>query len=222
MSSQIRIHSVNPVTHDVLHFVTDKPGNLLFHPGQAADISIDKPGWQDEKRSFTFTSLPSEDHLEFVIKTYPERKSVTNELRTLKPDDRLFIHDVFGSIEYKGEGIFIAGGAGVTPFISIFKDLKAKKAIGNNKLIFANKTASDIILEKEFRALLDKNFINILSNENSDGYHSGFITAEFLAPFIQGSDQYIYLCGPDPMMDAVEGQLAQLGVSPDRLVKETF
>jgi ferredoxin-NADP reductase len=42
---------------------------------------------------------------------------------------------MFGAIEYKGEGVFIAGGAGVTPFIAILRQLQAENKIANNKLI---------------------------------------------------------------------------------------
>ena len=100
-----------------------------------------------EKRPFTFTCLPNDDYLEFTIKTYPSHKGVTNELLQLKQEDELILHDVFGAIAYKGEGVFIAGGAGVTPFISIFRFLRSKNEIGGNKLIFANKRKADIILK---------------------------------------------------------------------------
>jgi predicted ferric reductase len=43
----------------------------------------------------------------------------------LKHGDELIIRDVWGAIEYKGEGVFIAGGAGVTPFIAILRQLQA-------------------------------------------------------------------------------------------------
>lgn len=42
----------------------------------------------------------------------------------------LILHEVFGTISYQGEGLFIAGGAGVTPFISLFRSLKSKNEIG--------------------------------------------------------------------------------------------
>ena len=218
----VYIQSIHHVTHNVLQITTDKPVKLQFHPGQAADISIDKEDWKDEKRSFTFTSLPDDNHLEFVIKTYPDHKGVTNQLLILQPNDRLRVHDIFGSIKYNGEGLFIAGGAGITPFISIFRDLKSKDAIGNNKLIFANKSEADIILKNEFTDMLGKNFINILSEGNSHSYHSGFITKEFLSNYIVDSNTTIYLCGPPPMMKAVEKHLKELSVSHDYIVKETF
>ena len=55
--------------------------------------------------------------------------------------------------EYKGEGVFIAGGAGITPFLSIFRYLNSKNEINNNILIFANKTKADIIHEEELKSL---------------------------------------------------------------------
>ena len=101
----VKIKSIKHITHDVLQIVTEKPQSFNFIPGQATEISINKNGWRDEKRPFTFTSLPYDDYLEFNIKTYPSHKSVTNELLNLKKNDELILHDVFGAIAYKSEGI---------------------------------------------------------------------------------------------------------------------
>lgn len=208
----VKLFSIEKVTHDVVRIITAKPAGYKFTPGQATEIAINKKGWEKEKRPFTFTCLPEDDYLEFTIKTYPEHKGVTNELLKLKKDDELILHDVFGAITYKKEGVFIAGGAGVTPFISIFRQLRTKKEIGNNVLVFANKTRADIILENEFTELLGDAFINILSDEKSPGYHYGMITEDFLKANLSGFDQQFYVCGPPPMMDALLKQLTNLGV----------
>lgn len=218
----VKIKSIDQITHDVLKIVTDKPKDYNFIPGQATEVAINKKNWKDKKRPFTFTSLPENDYLEFTIKTYPSHKSMTNELLRLKTDDELILHDVFGAINYKGEGIFIAGGAGVTPFISIFRYLHSKNEIGECKLIFANKTKRDIILEQEFKNLLGKNFINILSEEKSNGYANGFITMDFLQDNFGGINQYFYLCGPLPMIEFVEKQLQDLNVGEKQIIKEEF
>lgn len=171
MKNQIlNIVSTKNVTHDVLRILTSKPSGFDFVPGQAANLAINKSGWRREERPFTFTNLPTDNSLEFTIKTYPEHEGVTNELLQLKQDDGLVLHEVFGAIAYKGEGVFIAGGAGITPFISIFRNLKARNEIGNNMLVFANKTKADIILESEFEQLLGDKFVNILSDEQIEGY----------------------------------------------------
>jgi ferredoxin-NADP reductase len=215
-----KIKSIGKVTHDVLRIILEKPDNYIFTPGQATEVAINKEGWREERRPFTFTCLPNDDYLEFTIKTYPLRKGVTNELLRLKPGDELIIHDVWGAISYKGEGVFIAGGAGITPFISIFRYLQSGHRINSNKLIFANKTRSDIIYEKELTALLGKSFVNILSDEDSAGYSHGMITEEFLKKNIENFDKTFYVCGPPPMMDAVQGYLTNLGVGTNRVVVE--
>ena len=218
----VKVKSINKVTHDVLRIVTEKPSDYTFTPGQATEVSINKNGWKDEKRPFTFTCLPDNDYLEFTIKTYPDHKGVTNELLQLNKNDELILHDVFGDIAYKGEGVFIAGGAGITPFISIFRYLQSKNEIGGNKLIFANKTKADIILEEELKNILGENFINVLSDEKVDGYANGYITEDFLQANMGGPNKKIYICGPPPMMGAIEKMLANLHVDEKLIIKEAF
>jgi ferredoxin-NADP reductase len=216
----VKILTIGHITRDALQIFTERPQGLDFKPGQAIDISINKEGWKNELRPFTFTSLPDDDYLQFTIKTYPSHKGVTNELLQLRKNDELILNDVFGAIEYKGEGYFIAGGAGITPFISIFRYLRAKNAIGDNKLIYANKTRDDIILKYEFHYFLGNNFINILSDEVAEGYAHGFITENFLKEHMTDFNRNIYLCGPPPMMDAVEKILSGLNVDGKLIIKE--
>lgn len=218
----VKVKFTEAITHDVVRIVTERPANYKFIPGQATEISLNKDGWYNEKRPFTFTCLPTADFLEFTIKTYPTHLGVTNELLKLKKDDELILHDVFGTISYKGEGVFIAGGAGVTPFLSILRDLHAQGKIKGNKLIFANKTKADIIHREEFEKMLGKNFINILSDEVTKEYGHGHITKHFLGEHIKDFKKHFYVCGPPAMMDAVEAQLAALRVESELVVIEVF
>ena len=132
----------------------------------------------------------------------------------------MILHDVFGDIEYKGEGVFIAGGAGVTPFISIFRHLQLANEIGNNKLIFPNKTKADIILEEEFKSLLGEIFINVLSDEKVDAYANGYITEDFLKANIGDINKNFYVCGPPPMMDAIEKMLTNLHLAEKLIIRK--
>lgn len=216
----VKISSIEKVTHDVVRITTEKPGNYLFVPGQATEVAINKSGWQTKRRPFSFTNLPSHNYLEFIIKTYPKHQGVTNELLQLKEHDELIIHDVFGAITYTNEGIFIAGGAGITPFISIFRFLQSTNKIGNNQLLFANKTKADIILEDEFKQLLGNAFVNILSDEKVDEYNYGMISEEFLKANIRNFNQQFYVCGPPPMMNMVTDLLTRLGVGKKAITVE--
>ncbi len=223
MSKQyVRIKSIKKVTHDTLSIVTEKPDGFTFKPGQATNIAIDRKGWEEEARPFTFASLPEDDFFEFVIKTYPEHDGATDKLLDVQAGERLILSQVYGTIEYKGEGVFIAGGSGITPFLSILRDLHRKSRTGNNKLIFANKTEKDIILKGELEEILGESFVNILSEEKIEGYEHGFVNDEFLKREVGDFNGYFYLCGPPVMMNKVEGYLNDLGVDKDQIVKETF
>lgn len=222
MEQIVKILFKEHVTHDVLRIVAEKPSILTYTPGQAVDISINKPGWEKEIRSFTFTSLPNDDFIEFTIKTYPSHNGVTAELLSLNIGDELIIYDVFGDIAFKGVGLFIAGGAGITPFLAILKKLEAEHKIEHNKLLFANKTKADIIHEEKFNRLLGANFVNVLSDENISGYEHGFVTAELIKKLTDEHTQFLYLCGPPPMMNAIEKQFISLGISDSQIIKEGF
>jgi ferredoxin-NADP reductase len=218
----VKIINVENVTHNVKRFTLSKPENYVFTPGQATDIVINKPEWLKERRPFTFTSLNEWDHLEFTIKIYDDHEGVTNQLGKLKIGDELILHDIWGAIHYKGEGVFIAGGAGVTPFIAIFRQLNKDGQLGNNQLIFSNKTSKDIILKDEFEQMLGSNFINTLTQEKADQYDNRFINEDYLREKIKNLDQYFYICGPDPMIEAISNDLQKMGVDKDKIVIEEF
>lgn len=210
------------VTHNVVRLKVEKPSGLEFVPGQAVDFALDKSEWKDELRPFTFTSLPQDDHLEFTIKVYPERHGVTDQIGKLKAGDSVLLGDVFGDIHYKGDGLFIAGGAGVTPFISVFKNLNREGKLGNNQLLFANKKEDDIIEREFFDKILGSNFVNVLSQEEVKGIKHGYITKDLISNQVDGDGAYFYLCGPPPMMDAVLKELEEMGVPKSKIIHEEF
>jgi ferredoxin-NADP reductase len=220
--AKVKILSIEKVTHNVVRLNLEKPEGISYTPGQATDITLDKSPWENEYRTFTFTSLPEEDKLQFTIKVYTDHKGVTEQIGQLKAGETINVYDVYGDIHYKGEGIFLAGGAGITPFISIFKQLEKENKIGNNKLIFANNRKEDIIDYEYFKRILGNNFINILSEEKVEGHEHGFVSKEMIEKYLDNDNSYVYLCGPPPMMNAVEKQLEELGIGEERIVKEGF
>ena len=216
----VKIISIEPVTHNVKRFTLEKPKGYSFNPGQATEVSINTPELKEERRPFTFTCLPEDDHLEFTIKIYTDHAGVTNALGKLNAGDELIIRDVWGAIEYKGEGIFIAGGAGVTPFIAIFRHLHKQGKVNGNKLIFSNKTSKDIILKDEFEKILGENFINILTEEDSNKYEHGRINEDYLKTNITNFRQHFYICGPDPFIKDISEALNKLGADTESVVFE--
>src|SRR5690606_11225024 len=155
-----------------------------------------------------------------TIKIYNNHDGVTQQLSQLNVGDELLIHDVWGAIQYKGEGVFIAGRAGITPFIAIFRELESTGKLGNNKLICSNKTEQDIILKSEFEQMLGNNFINTLTREKTGKYDHRKIDKAYLREKIEDFHQHFYICGPDAMVQDIQHILKELGASDDVVTVE--
>jgi ferredoxin-NADP reductase len=216
----IKILETENVTHDVRRYKCEKPAGYHFVPGQATEVSINKPAWKDEKRPFTFTSLPDAPYLEFTIKSYKDHDGVTNELYKLQKNDELIIGDSWGAIEYKGPGYFLAGGAGITPFIAILRKLAQDNKAQGNKLFFSNKTTNDIILKDELTTILGESAIYIITDEKTDQYYNGFIDEAYLKKNITDLDKHFYVCGPPAMVESISAILNKLGAKADSVVFE--
>jgi cytochrome-b5 reductase len=208
------------VTHDVKRFIVQKPRGFKCKAGQATMVAVNQPGQEDNAHPFTPTSLAEDRIVEFTIKGYPEHHGLTERLHQLKPGDSLLLGPVFGTIQYKGPGVFIAGGAGITPFIAILRRLARDGGLAGNTLIFSNKTRDDVILEQELRAYLGDRCILTLSRERSPGYESRKVDKTLLLKKIDNFAQPFYLCGPPPMVEALTETLRKLGAKPDNVVFE--
>jgi ferredoxin-NADP reductase len=220
MEEIVKILSITPVTHDVRSYRITKPAGYRFEPGQATDVSINQDKWKEELRPFTFTGLAEWPHLEFTIKSYDDHDGVTHALGRLQAGDELIIRDPWGAISYKGEGYFIAGGAGITPFIAILRHLHSQNQIGGNQLFFSNKNAADIILREELSGMLGSNAHFILTREGIEKDGKKHIDGDFLKREIKDLTKPCYVCGPDKMVSDLTALLTGLWADPESLVFE--
>jgi len=220
LTYDLTLDDIAPVTHDTYRLRMARPDGYVFRPGQACMLAVDRNGWRDEARPFTFTSMPEDDQLEFVIKTYPEHDGVTEQIADLAAGDGVRISDCWGAITDKGPGLFIAGGAGVTPFIAILRDKQRKDALAGSTLLFSNSKERDIILQDEWDAMRGLHTVYTLTDEHNDAYAHGQIDMAMLQGALSKRHEYFYICGPDPMIDAVRETLLEMGIRHDRIVTE--
>jgi ferredoxin-NADP reductase len=220
MAHKVCIIETEPVTHNVRRFKFERPAGFDFEPGQATDVALDRDGWRDDKHPFTFTGLRDWDHLEFTIKIYPDHKGMTEQLGGLNAGDHLLIEDPWGTITYKGKGTFIAGGAGMTPFIAILRDLADKGEIAGNRLIFSNKTERDIIMRDTWEGMQGLDCLFVVTDQPESPLAGGPIDKGFLQKHVTDFGQNFYVCGPDPMIKDINGALKELGANPEALVFE--
>lgn len=221
MAHTVKILAVENVTHDVKRLVVERPDGYTFKPGQATDVAVNKPDWRKEQRPFTFTSLASNPNLEFTIKIYKDHHGQTEQLGQLEEGDELIIDDAWGAIQYKGPGTFIAGGAGVTPFVAILRDLERQGQLEGNRLLFSNRTAKDIIMRGEWVRMLGDAATFTLTREQDERFAYGRIDSDFIKQCDVDLSGHFYVCGPPKMVEDVTAMLKQLGVAADSVVIES-
>lgn len=220
MTHQVTLLMSGFVTHDVKRFIVSRPDGFEFEPGQGVELAIDHPDWREEGRPFTPTSLRDDRVLEFIIKAYPAHEGVTQALHALEPGARLLMSDPFGTIQYQGPGVFIAGGAGLTPFIAILRQLAREHRLDGQSLLFSNRTPADVIAEKELRHMLRERCVLTCTQKQAPGYANRRIDRDFLSEHVSDFGQHFYVCGPPKFNESVNDALKSLGAKPDLLVFE--
>lgn len=220
MSHTVTLLMSQFVTHDVKHFIVSKPEGFSIVPGQGVELAVNRPGLREQGRPFTPTGLAGDRVLEFTIKAYPDHAGVTQALHQLEPGAELLMSEPFGTIRYEGPGVFIAGGAGITPFLAILRDLAGKGELDRQTLIFSNKAPRDVICERELRHVLGERCILTCTGATAPGYENRRVDRAFLEEMVSDFTQRFYVCGPPPFMDAINAALTDLGARSESLVFE--
>jgi cytochrome-b5 reductase len=220
MSPVTKVLMTGFITHDVRRFIFEKPEGFAFTPGQASRVAVNQPGWEKKGRPFTPTSLPDDRVIEFIIKAYPAHQGVTARMHQLRAGDEVLLGPLFGTFEYHGPGVFIAGGSGITPFIAILRQLARDGKLAGHSMIFANKSVEDVFLTKELRHYLGDRCTFTLDTGTFPGYETGFVTEALLRARVKDFSQPFYVCGPPPMTKAVTAALRNLGANPENVVFE--
>lgn len=223
MTHSLTLQKIDAVTPDTHHLWFDRPAGFRHTPGQAVDLALDRDGWREEARPFTPVSLPEEETLQFVIKSYPDHDGVTEQIGAMRPGDRVLIDEPWGAIKDEGPGYFIAGGAGVTPFIAVLRErLKEKGTLEDCTLIFSNTTEKDIILRDAFEGMRGLKTVFVVTDQDDPGagVNTGKIDRAFLADHVDPAVGKAYVCGPEAMIDDVCTALLELGLDESRIVTE--
>ncbi|MBE3638761.1 ferredoxin reductase domain-containing protein [Mangrovicoccus algicola] len=220
MTHHVSLQEIEALTGEVWRLRLERPPGYDFIPGEATHVTLDREGWRDEDRPFTFTSQPEDDFLEFTIKSYPDHEGVTAQIPTLRKGEHLRIEDPGGAIRDKGPGVIVAGGAGVTPFIPILRRRIEAGTAGEMTLILADRDWSSLILRDEWHRARDLKTVFVLAEEDREGCESGHVTRALLERHGVTAETRVYLCGPPPMEEAVTEALEQIGVDPEGLVRE--
>lgn len=210
-----------------------KHRGIQFQPGQFAWITAWKSPFGESEHPFSFSSSASRpERLSLTIK---ELGDFTATIKEMKPGQRIFLEGPFGSFSMDRfpeaeEFVFIAGGIGITPMMSMLRTMRDRGDERRATLIYANNewetaTFQEEIAELEQALNLTVVYVLLYPPEGWKG-ETGFVTADLLDRYLaedrSRNRQEIFICGPGPMMDAVEKALPAVGVHVDDFHSERF
>jgi predicted ferric reductase len=202
----------------VKELMSYKPGQFVFIRFMYAGAG----GISKEWHPFSISSAPKESKLELSVKGLGD---YTNALINLKPGAIADIEGAYGRFSYTHYGnknqIWVAGGIGITPFLSMAKTLTGTDY--KVDLYYSVKTASEVINPEVFNELVGLNPENFRVIPYIGDQMEGFLSAKYIeekSGGLKGKD--IFICGPPPMMKSIRKQMKELSVPGTSIHTEEF
>jgi ferredoxin-NADP reductase len=193
-----------------------------FEPGQYAGWRVLNRRWWWQSHPYSFSGRPGDGSLRYTINTADG--NFTRTVPSLATGTKLLIDGPRGSFTAERVGsskrvVLIAGGVGITPFISLIpKLLEAELDVS---LLYAARTPAHVAFRKEIAGFQAKGlrFQEYISAPKAGS--PGQIDAKVLKPYCDGATTF-YICGPPPMVATLRKTLRALGVANDHVVTERF
>ncbi|MCA1654258.1 MAG: phenylacetate-CoA oxygenase/reductase subunit PaaK [Sphingomonadales bacterium] len=209
-----------------------------FTPGQHLTLRTEIGG-EDVRRNYSLCVAPSENELRVAIKQIAGGAFSTWANASLKPGDCIDVMPPHGSFTWTFDPARsatyagFAGGSGITPILSLLKTALTTEPSSDFVLLYGNRTSNSIMFLEEIASLKNRfmdrlQVYHFLEYEEEDvelfnGRLDSDKIAEVLANLIDPAKiDAAFICGPGPMMDAVEAGLTEAGVPPDRILIERF
>src|SRR6201996_4030626 len=196
-----------------------------FLPGQY--VNIDVPG-SGQHRSYSFSSAPGESKISFLIKkisggvmsTWLESAQASNKVELTGPLGSFYLRAVERPL------LFLAGGTGLAPFLSMLEVLARANSQQKVHLIYGVTRDLDLVQVDAIEAFTAKlpnfTYSTVVADSESNHPRKGWVTQHMPAEALNDGDVDVYLCGPPPMVDAVRKHFDDNGVKPNSFHYEKF
>jgi benzoate/toluate 1,2-dioxygenase reductase subunit len=218
--------AVERLSPTAIGFTLQAPSPLGFLPGQYATVAI--PG-TDQIRSYSFSSAPGQTTLSFLVRDIPDglmsgflRDQATPgmAIALAGPAGSFYLRDI------KRPVLFLAGGTGLAPFLSMLGKIAVTDSVQPIHLIYGVTNDTDLVAVNQLQAFADRipgfTFACCVAAEASDHPRKGYVTSHIEPAHLNGGDVDIYLCGPPAMVEAVRNWLDRQGVTPASFHFEKF
>lgn len=227
------------IAADTYEFVFKRSEGLPFIAGEYMEWTLPHSAadYRGIRRYFTIASSPEDEEVRLGVKMVPTgglKSSFKTKLMSLNPGDGLYATAVAGDFVLPKDAsiplVFIAGGIGITPYVSMLRSLLSRHEKRSITLFYCNKTSADIAykdLLKEAEASVGIKVVHVLSNETKvleDAIcESGFITDGMIKKYC--SDRLTcmyYLSGPAMMVDTYKNMLKKMGARSRNIMADYF
>jgi ferredoxin-NADP reductase len=233
---RVKLLDKAPVAEGTMAFSFAKPDGFSFRPGQSSDLTLLDPTETDAEgnvRTFSIVSAPSEDNLTFA--TRMRDTAFKRVLRNMSPGTEIKLEGPMGSFNLHKNpakpAVLLAGGIGITPFMSMARDAARQKDPHQIHLFYSNRRPEDTAFHDELKALAQQNpnfhlVATMTEIDKSklpwDG-ERGFLDAAMLKRHLPALNGPIYyLAGPPGMVTAMRDMLVKAGADEDDIRAEDF
>ncbi len=222
------ITQVKRVTHDVKSLHINIPNRPSFKPGQFLVLSLEAAG-KVRKRAYSIAAPPHWENIEILVKLNPNGR-VSPKIFSLKEGDSVELMMPYGLFylqeSFPEKMVFLAGGVGISPILSMLRHLEWVGFKGDLTLIYGNRTPADIIYLDElerFKGSLGLRLVNVIDHPEGTGWsgETGYITEDIISRYADLSSVF-YICGPPAMVSHMIQNLEHLSVPHDRIKYEQW
>lgn len=231
------LETVEEIAEGTMAFSFRKPKGFEFTPGQAIDLVLGSQTAasddQGMRHAFSIVSAPFEDHL--VVATRMRDSTFKRALKSMAVGSPVSIDGPFGSLglhnDRKRAAVFIAGGIGTTPFVSMLRQANHEHLLHRLLLLYSSRRPEDAAFLVDLQQLEEQNSHFRLVATMTDMHLSsrtwpsqtGLITPELVARVVGDLPKPIfYVAGPPGMVDTMRKTLHQVGIDKDDIRSEEF
>lgn len=196
--------AVEQVASETVRLEVQVPQQVVFEPGQYVRI---QPAGTDIARSYSMANVPGSDRLQFFIRLVPGG-AFSDWLAGAQAGDRVELSTPHGSFFLRDEErprLFVAGGTGVAPFLSMLRSLAARPSAQRTTLLIGARTPGHLFALDEVNRLREQltglDLQIAVEQDAQPGSHQGYAT-DLIPQLGLDPSTRVYLCGPPPMVEA--------------------
>lgn len=199
---------------------------LAVLPGQYVNLKV--PG-SDQSRAYSFSSLPRDGEVSFLIRNVPGGLMSRFLTGLAKAGDPMSLAGPLGSFYLRPIQrplLLLAGGTGLAPFTAMLEKIAEQGSAHPLHLIYGVTNDFDLVELDRLQALAARianfTFSACVANPDSQYPHKGYVTQHIEPRHLNDGDVDVYLCGPPPMVEAVSQYLREQAITPANFYYEKF